>query len=237
MPADLLEIRGLSKNFDHFPALQGIDLNCREKDQIILLGSNGAGKTTLLKTIAMLLRPSSGKLLFREKEFSENEAFVRRKTGFIGHSIFLYQDLTVHENLLFFAKLGLVENAKQKTEKILEEFSLSDIRQKIIRSLSKGTQQRVNIARVWLQDPELLLLDEPHSHLDIRASGILNMKLAGHIEKGGAFILATHQSEWIQSLGKRWIILKGGQKVLDQTREETTEDILDTYRKMQGPSS
>ena len=236
MQANLLEIRGLSKNFDHFAALSGIDLDCQAKDQIILLGPNGAGKTTLLKTIAMLLRPTSGTLHFYGEDFSENEISIRKKIGFIGHALFLYQDLTVYENIHFFAQLGLLENAKQKADETLEEFQLSDIRNKTVRSLSKGTQQRIHIARACMHSPELLLLDEPHSHLDLKAAHILNEKLAEHVKKGGAFILATHQTDLMQSLGNRWIILKDGRKVFDQNREEIKGNILDVYQKLQEES-
>jgi heme exporter protein A len=236
MPNALLETRNLSKSFDHFAALSGIDLNCHAKDQIILLGPNGAGKTTLLKTIAMLLRPTSGTLSFRGKEFSENEITIRRKIGFIGHALFLYQDLTVYDNIHFFAKLGLLEDAKQKTDETLEEFGLSGIRNKTVRSLSKGTQQRIHIARACMHSPELLLLDEPHSHLDLKAAHILTAKLDEHVRRGGAYILATHQTDLMQSLGSRWIILKDGRKIFDQNRHEMKENILDAYQKLQEES-
>ncbi|MBI1884236.1 MAG: heme ABC exporter ATP-binding protein CcmA [Chlamydiae bacterium] len=204
-----IETHQLSKYFGHFPALTNIEIQCLPGERVILLGPNGAGKTTLLKILALLMRPSHGSVSF-EGEKVKNPLSIKKKIGYTGHIPHLYQDLTVEENLIFFAKLFELPKPVQIVSKTLDEFSLQDYQKKCVRILSKGMQQRVNLARVFLHQPVLLLLDEPFSNLDSEASHSLLEKLKNHSNQGRSLILATHQTDISESLGSHWVRLEQG---------------------------
>lgn len=224
-----LEARQITKNFGRVQALSNIDFECYSSSSIVLLGPNGAGKTTLLRILALLMHPSSGNVSYDGKVSSLD---VRRKIGFSGHIPHLYQDLTVLENLSFFSKLYAIGNPEAKINEILEEFALHQLSHHVIRTLSRGLQQRVNLARSFLHDPSILLLDEPFAHLDQKNSTFLLEKLRRFITSGGSIVLTTHQLELGEFLKTHWIILKEGNIVFKGNSNIKPGEIAQIYQKL-----
>jgi heme exporter protein A len=224
-----LEVRQISKHFGHVQALSNINFECNPSTALVLLGPNGAGKTTLLRILALLMRPSSGNVSYNGKIPSSE---TKKNIGFCGHHTYLYGDLTVLENLTFFSKLYAIEDPEVKTKEVLKEFALDLLSHHVIRTLSRGLQQRVNLARTFLHNPSTLLLDEPFAHLDQKNSIFLLEKLRKFTTSGGALVLTTHQLELGEVLKNDWMILKEGQLVFKGTSDTKPGEIAQIYQKL-----
>ncbi len=208
-------VHSLAKHFGVVQALINIELSIHASEAIILLGKNGAGKTTFLKLLALLTEPSQGEIRYQNKKVSHQKIDYKKNIGFAGHHIHLYQDLTIEENLQFFASLYQIQDKKNRTQEMIQIFNLEPYFNKRVRTLSRGLQQRADLARAFLHHPSLLLLDEPHAHLDQASSILLNSKLKEHVSQGKSFILSTHQSSISETLGTRWITFENGKKIYD----------------------
>lgn len=215
-----IEAKDISKDFGRVPALSKVNFTCHAGEIMILLGANGAGKTTFLRILAGLTKPSSGSLIFPNEAVFKDPVSLKKQIGFAGSTPYLYQDLTAEENLLFFAKLFEVSDPKERIGKIIEGIGLTHYIGRPVKTLSKGIQQRINLARIFLYHPGILLLDEPHAHLDQASSCLLNEKLIKHSREGGLAIMATHQTDLIETLGNRCIILNRGKIIFDQINSQ-----------------
>ncbi|HEY3109937.1 MAG TPA: ABC transporter ATP-binding protein, partial [Chloroflexota bacterium] len=154
-----IESRGLGKTFGQTAALRDVDLEVGWGERLVLFGPNGAGKTTLLRLLAMLLRPSQGVLRLAGQEAADAGPALRRLVGFLGHHPALYPDLTVAENLAFYARLCRLRDGAARTDELIGRLGLSGRRGDRAGSLSRGLQQRLGLARALLTDPPILLLD------------------------------------------------------------------------------
>jgi ABC-type multidrug transport system ATPase subunit len=169
-------------------ALDGVSFHLTSGQTLVIFGPNGAGKTTLLKVLAGLIRPQGG---------SVQVAGGRRAIGWIGHQSHLYEQLTVRENLLFWASLYGVPSARRepRAAAVLGRLGMSDRADQPVWSLSRGLAQRAAIAKALIHDPSVLLLDEPFTGLDLAAAAELRA-LLGELRGGGAagrvLVLATH---------------------------------------------
>jgi ABC-type multidrug transport system ATPase subunit len=169
-------------------ALDGVSFNLTSGQTLVIFGPNGAGKTTLLKVLAGLIRPQGG---------SVQVAGGRRAIGWIGHQSHLYEQLTVRENLLFWASLYGVPSARRepRAAAVLGRLGMSDRADQPVWSLSRGLAQRAAIAKALIHDPSVLLLDEPFTGLDLAAAAELRA-LLGELRGGGVagrvLVLATH---------------------------------------------
>ena len=172
MPAPVIIARNVAKYFGDFPALRGVDLEVRSGETLALLGRNGAGKSTLLQLFAGLSRPSDGTI-----ELRVGAEDFRRGVGVLGHGQWLYDDLTAAENLAFFAQLYAVKDAEAKIDSWLELTGLSRFRDSRVNEFSRGMRQRLAIARAFLHEPRVLLLDEPWTALDDRAIRFLSERM------------------------------------------------------------
>jgi heme exporter protein A len=167
MPASAeaaIELDGLTRNYGERTALAGVTLRVEAGETLAILGPNGAGKTTLLRILATLLRPHKGTARVLGKELPGEGWAVRGRIGLLGHDPLLYRDLTGRENLKYHARLHDVDEAR--IGELLERVGMARRADEPIRLLSRGMVQRLAVARAVLHDPELLLLDEPTSHLD-----------------------------------------------------------------------
>jgi heme ABC exporter ATP-binding subunit CcmA len=177
-PRIAIEIRRLKKRFARRLVLDEIDLRIAAGESVVLTGSNGAGKTTLLRTMAALLRPNSGEVLW----FGENVAKRykdRRLIGMVAHENRLYPHLTLRENLVFAARMYDVPRPQQRADELLEAVSLAAHAERLPPVLSKGMRQRLSLARALVHDPPILLLDEPFEGLDAAADDWLLGLLQG----------------------------------------------------------
>ncbi len=210
-----LTLRKLAKYYDRFVALDRLDLTIEPGEFVVVLGRNGAGKTTLLRTLALLLSPSEGDLLFDARPARTLDFSFRQRIGFVGHETFLYNELTVEENLNFYASLYGIEPARQRVAEVLEEMGLDDRTTSLVRSLSRGLKQRLALARAWLHQPDLLLLDEPATGLDTPTRARMHRWLAGCHQTGRTVLVSSHDLAESLQPATRILLLEKGRLVFD----------------------
>lgn len=210
MLAPAIEAKGLSRRFAEVNAIAGVDLSVDAGEVVAVLGANGAGKTTLLRLIATLLRPSGGALRLFGLPLADGGARARQRIGFLSHASFLYPDLSPLENLLFYAHMFRVPRADDRVRDLLAEVGLVGWRNRAVRALSRGLEQRCALARVLLHRPDLLLLDEPFSGLDVDSAAMLGRLLAAERERGTTILMTTHDLGSALDLCDRAIVLAHG---------------------------
>lgn len=214
----LLVAAGLSRAFGALKALRGVDLALGAGETLVVFGPNGAGKSTLLRLLAGIMRPTSGEIRVGGRPVRPGDAGSRRGIGLVSHQSFLYDDLSLLDNLVFAARLYGVPRAESVARAALEEAGLGARAHESPRSLSRGLQQRVSIARALLHDPSLLLLDEPFTGLDSASAARLRAALARRAGEGRAAVLVTHQPAEAWQLATRVAVLSAGRWVLEEER-------------------
>ncbi len=215
MPSGSLTARGLTKHFGPAVALAGVDLRVATGEFVVLVGPNGAGKTTLLRLLATLARPTAGELRIAGLDPQREGRAVRRHLGFLSHQTLLYEALTARQNLAFYARLYALEDAEVRIETLLHRVDLWPRRDDLVRTYSRGMQQRLAVARAVLHRPSILLLDEPYTGLDPLAAEQLTLLLAELTEEGTTVLLTTHTLEPVRLAGQRVVVLNGGRIVHD----------------------
>ena len=210
-----LEARDVSKYFGDLVALKEIWLRISPGDSVFLYGPNGAGKTTLLRTLASLARPSEGEILFGGSSLLQAPAAARAAVGFVSHATMLYGELTARENLRFTGRLFGLGELEKRIDAALDLFALRGRDRELVRTLSRGLQQRVSLARAFLHSPRLLLLDEPFTGLDAASSRNLEGILRHLPHEGRAVVFSTHSFEQGASIARRLVALEAGQMRYD----------------------
>ena len=205
-----IQAQGISKLYGDFPALQNVNIELAPGEFLALLGRNGAGKSTLLKLLALLTYPSLGSLKIAGLNYDDDLSQVRRRLGLLGHNTFLYDELTAEENLRFYARLYDIADAPVACRKTLDEVGLAPFSNELVRNFSRGMRQRLAIGRLFLHDPEILLLDEPFTGLDDRATVLLEQLLDKARQRGRTIVLCAHQLELALKLASRVLILDRG---------------------------
>jgi len=211
----VLSVTDVHTYYGESHVLQGVTLTVERGTVTAVLGRNGAGKTTLLQVLALLQQPSEGELLYDGQPADKLETSFRRRLGFIGHESFLYDELTVEENLLFYARLYGLERARERIAEVLEEMALAHRRASLVRQLSRGLKQRLALARAWLHRPDLLLLDEPATGLDAPTRERLHGWLAGCHRQGRTVITSSHDLRESLRPATRVLLLEDGRLVFD----------------------
>jgi heme exporter protein A len=220
-----IQVRGLTKAFGHQVALRGVNLDVAEGEFLTLFGPNGAGKTTLMRIIASLTRPTAGSVHVRGADLAKAATAVRRHIGLISHNPLLYGDLTADENLRFFARMYDLADAGsdfvvQRIDTVLAQVGLSARRRDPVRTFSRGMVQRLTIARAILHDPDIMLLDEPYTGLDLQAADMLRAVLQELAASNRTVILTTHNLEQGLEMCNRAAILNRGKVAWDGERAE-----------------
>ena len=192
-----------------------MDLSVPEGAFLSIFGPNGAGKTTLLRELALLARPTRGKLSILGVDALDEPDALRSRIGLISHKSMLYGDLTAAENLAFFASLygGDAAATRARIDELLELVELDHRRNDCVRTFSRGMQQRLSIARALINDPELVLLDEPYSGLDPHAAELFDQLIA-RVRNGRAFIMVSHDLEKGYDMCTHGLILARGKVVV-----------------------
>jgi heme exporter protein A len=221
-----IELHCISKSFGWKTVLKDISLIVRSNECIAVYGKNGAGKTTLLKILALFMKPSSGKITFLDQPVNRSHAAYTNNIGYIGHPVFLYNDLTVLENLNFFASAYGIDNKSRRIEELLAQFGLASRRHELTRNLSRGQQQRLSIARSVIHDPRLLLLDEPYTGLDLEASEYLDNLIRTYHAEERTVIITTHQPRNGLPLANRMLFIDNGRISRDEQVFPDTITIL-----------
>jgi heme exporter protein A len=202
-------IEGVWKYYGDFPALRDICLEAEAGSCLALIGRNGAGKTTLLRIVGGFSRPGKGQI--RILGTAPRETATRRNIGFLGHGIAVYDELSALENLTLYAKLYGLEKPRQKALEWLEHTGLERVRDGLVREFSRGMRQRLAVARAFLHDPSVLLLDEPFTALDDRAIAVLQKLLREGLAAGKTIVMSTHQLREALELASHVALLNRGQ--------------------------
>lgn len=212
MNSTLIETHALTKAFGLLPVLRKLDLGIERGQFVALLGPNGSGKSTLLRLLCGLSKPTAGKIFVGGWELPGEAAAVRAQIGMVSHKPLLYENLSAAENLRFFARLYNLPSAEadQRISELLQRVGLSRRAHDLVRTFSRGMQQRLSIARALLHHPAVLLFDEPHTGLDQDASAMLDELLLSAYQDGHTVIMTTHDLERAARLSSRIIILSRG---------------------------
>ncbi len=213
-----LRIQGLRKSYEDVDALRGVDLSLARGDFLCLFGPNGAGKTTLIKIVADLLKPTSGTV---EISGGQNlDGGIRSRIGLISHQTLLYDELTAMENLQFYSSIYKIPDPEDKIDSLLHTVGLHNRRDERVSTFSAGMQQRLSIARALINDPVLLLLDEPYSGLDQFAATVLSNHLKELHARHRTIIMVTHNLTRGLETANRIGILSEGRLVYLKDRAE-----------------
>jgi heme ABC exporter ATP-binding subunit CcmA len=213
----LIQTHELVKAFGLLPVLRKLNLGIERGESVALLGPNGSGKSTLLRLLCGLSKPTSGSISVGGWELPREAAAVRAQIGMVSHKPLLYENLNARENLRFFARLYNlpVAQREQRIDLLLERVGLARRAGDLIRTYSRGMQQRLSIARALLHEPEVLLFDEPYTGLDQAASAMLDDIAQESRANGRTLIMATHELDRAVRLASRVVILSRGVVAFD----------------------
>ncbi len=227
----MIEVRKLVKRFGVKTVLRGLDFDVEEGEFVALLGPNGAGKTTFLRILASLSRPSLGQVTIGGYRLPDQAAAVRRRLGVVSHLPLLYGDLTAEENLQFFARMYGLQDAARRISAVLEMVGLASRRRDLVRTFSRGMQQRLSIGRAVLHDPEVILFDEPHTGLDQEACVMLDRVLKEVAARNRTVVMTSHDLGRVADLATRFDVLSRGAIAASKPRSEIEPDrLLAFYR-------
>jgi heme ABC exporter ATP-binding subunit CcmA len=195
-----------------FPVLAGVDLDVEAGEILLLQGANGAGKTSLLRACAGLLRVAGGEARVLGADLVEDPRAVRRRVGMLGHASFLYDDLSVIDNVRFALRAaGRRHAAAEAADGALDILGLTGrLRTTAVSALSAGQRRRVAIAALAALDPEVWLLDEPHAGLDAEHRDLLDRLVRAAAGRGATVVLASHEAERAHALAGRVVTVAGG---------------------------
>lgn len=206
----MIVVRRLIKRFGPKFVLRQLDFQVPEGEFVALLGPNGAGKTTFLRILASLSRPTLGEVSIAGYHLPGQAAAVRRRLGVVSHQPLMYGDLTAEENLRFYGRMYGVPELNRRVDDVLEMVDLTTRRRDLVRTFSRGMQQRLAIGRAVLHDPEVLLLDEPHTGLDQDACAMLDDVLRQVAARGRTVVMTSHDLARAADLATRFDVLSRG---------------------------
>jgi len=229
--APLIEVRQLFKRFGLKNVIRGLDFQVFPGEFVALLGPNGAGKTTFLRILASLSRPTFGVVEISGYRLPSQAAAVRRELGFVSHFPLLYGDLTAEENLQFYGRMFNLHDLKHRIQEVLDLVGLSSRGSDLVRTFSRGMQQRLAIGRAVLHDPEVILFDEPHTGLDQDACVMLDQVLRQVAGRGRTIVMTSHDLARAADLASRFDVLSYGKITASARRDEINPDnLLGFYR-------
>jgi len=230
-----IEVQGLTKSFGNHLALKGVELRVREGEFLTIFGPTGWGKTTLIKVLATIMKPSSGNVRVAGFDLQDSPVPIRRKIGVVSHQPFLYDDLTAFENLKFYGRMYDVPNLEARIDEVITKVGLASRLHHQVRTLSRGMQQRLSIARAVLHRPSIMLLDEPETGLDQYATARLREVLDTLSAENGTVIMTTHRLEYGLEMGDQVAILAGGRIAYQESKQSLDVDSLrQTYYRLTG---
>jgi heme exporter protein A len=225
----MIVVKKLVKRFGPLTVLRELDFEVKSGEFVALLGPNGAGKTTLLRILATLSRPSSGLVKIASYQLPQAGASLRAYLGVVSHQPLLYGDLTAEENLRFYGKLYSV--GPERIQEVLELVGLAKRKDDLVRTFSRGMQQRLTIGRAILHNPRILLLDEPHTGLDQEAGEILDRVLRSVALEGRTVVMTSHDLVRAAGLATRVDLLSRGKITASLSADDLdASDLVDFYR-------
>jgi heme exporter protein A len=227
----MIRVTHLVKRFGPKIVLRDLELEVAEGDFVAVLGPNGAGKTTLLRILASLSRPALGEVRVAGYRLPEQAAAVRSRLGVVSHLSLLYGDLSAEENLRFYGRMYAVPRLEARIDEVLALVGLSARRHDLVRTFSRGMQQRLAIGRAVLHDPEVMLFDEPHTGLDQEACAMLDDVLRQVAARGRTVLMTSHDLTRVGDLASRFDVLSRGRIVASVRADQLPRDgLLAFYR-------
>jgi len=217
----MLELRSVSKRFSGIPAVDNVSFSARAGEVTGYLGPNGSGKSTTMKLLTGLIGVTSGEILFQGQRIQQDLIAYRHRMGYVPEEPHLYTHLSGAEYLTMVAQLRNLpaKLTAQRIDGLLQLFSLHDDRHASISGYSKGMRQKVLLAAAIMHNPNLLLLDEPFSGLDVGSALILRSLIQELAARGKAVLFSSHDLETVERICSRIVILHRGQIVADDSIE------------------
>jgi ABC-type multidrug transport system ATPase subunit len=204
-PTPVVKAEDVIKQFGRFAALRGVTAEFVSGRLYVILGDNGAGKTTLLRAIAGLSRPTRGTIsVFETSKLKD----VRSQIGYMAHPSLLYDEMTAMENLSYFAGLYAVDRARCR--EVISSVNLDPDLDRPVGQYSQGMRQRLSLARALLNDPKLLLLDEPFSNVDSRLAHEMAGLLGRLRDEGRTLLVVTHQPAVLEAVANEFVWMQSG---------------------------
>ena len=235
MAETLVDVQHLRKEFDGTVAVADVSFVVPRGEIVGVLGANGAGKTTTIQILLGLIKPTSGKVTVFGKDLERNRVEILQRANFSSAYTGLPSNLKVWENLLIFAKIYGVKEHRQKTDELLKMFEIAHLRNKITGNLSSGESTRVNLCKALLNDPELLMLDEPTASLDPDiADKVRKLLRRIQAERKITMIYTSHNMRDVEEVCDRVLFMHKGriiaegtpQQVKDKFNQKTLEDVF-----------
>jgi heme exporter protein A len=227
----MITVKKLVKRFGLKAVLRGVDFAVQPGEFVALLGPNGAGKTTFLRILASLSRPSLGDVNVAGFRLPNEAAAVRSRLGVVSHLPLLYGDLSAEENLRFYGRMYGIPGLEERITDVLEMVGLEHRRRDLVRTFSRGMQQRLAIGRAVLHDPDVMLFDEPYTGLDQDASSMLDDVLKTVAARGRTVVMTSHDLARAEDLATRFDILSRGVISASTTRADLQGSNLLTFYK------
>ena len=226
MIKNIIEIKELKKVFNKTIAVDNLNFEIQKGKIIGLLGPNGCGKSTTIGMMLGLIKPTSGSVIINNKNIENNRTSLLEKMNFISPYVELPKKLTVEENLKVYARLYGVKNLKEKIDNLIEKLNLSEFKSRKTGELSSGQKNRVSLAKALINDPEILLLDEPTASLDPDVGDYIRSFIENFVSnKGSTILLASHNMNEVERLCHEVMMMKNG-KIIDKG---TSSDLINKH--------
>ena len=227
----MIKVRKLVKRLGLKTVLRGMDFSVEDGEFVALIGPNGAGKSTFLRILASLTRPSMGSVNVAGFKLPKEAADVRRRLGVVSHQPLLYVDLTATENLKFYGRMYNLPDVDTRIDEVLEMVGLTKRRDDLVRTYSRGMQQRLAIGRAVLHDPSVMLFDEPYTGLDQDASSMLDDVLRTVAARGRTVVMTSHDLARTEDLATRFDVLSRGKIAASATHKDFgSGNLLNFYK-------
>ena len=226
MIKNIIEIKELKKVFNKTIAVDNLNFEIQKGKIIGLLGPNGCGKSTTIGMMLGLIKPTSGSVIINNKNIENNRTSLLEKMNFISPYVELPKKLTVEENLKVYARLYGVKNLKEKIDNLIEKLNLIEFKSRKTGELSSGEKNRVSLAKALINDPEILLLDEPTASLDPDVGDYIRSFIEDFASnKGSTILLASHNMNEVERLCHEVMMMKNG-KIIDRG---TSSDLINKH--------
>ena len=226
MIKNIIEIKELKKVYNKTIAVDNLNFEIQKGQIIGLLGPNGCGKSTTIGMMLGLIKPTSGSVIINNKNIENNRTSLLEKMNFISPYVELPKKLTVEENLKIYARLYGVKNLKEKIDNLIEKLNLIEFKSRKTGELSSGQKNRVSLAKALINDPEILLLDEPTASLDPDVGDYIRSFIEDFVSnKGSTILLASHNMNEVERLCHEVMMMKNG-KIIDKG---TSSDLINKH--------
>jgi heme exporter protein A len=216
----MIETLKLEKSYGARNALRSTTLTIETGQVVVLAGPNGAGKSTLLRVLATLAKQTKGRAAINRIEIPEGAMQVRAAIGYVGHYTLLYDELSVYENLKYYARLYNVSEIEQRISEVAQQVGIERRLNDTVRTLSRGYQQRAALGRALIHRPTVLLFDEPWTGLDQSSSTVLTTIFEQSRASGGTVLFSSHEFERSLDSADRALVMRNGRIIYDGNKAE-----------------